>query len=317
MEIDSRELQSKLLPFLESNKRKTSFLLISTLAVFFLLHALILISDNTIIKLILSLIVGALMIRIFSFYHDMTHGAIFKKSPIGRFILSLYGIYVLSPPSVWERTHKYHHDNNMKHENSFIGAFPIVTKSSFNKLSKKEQNKYYALRSWKNVFFGYFTVFFGGMSLTPAIKKGSVDCIIAVVLHVSLSVFLAYWNLNIYLFNFFIPIFFSSFLGALLFYLQHSAPNIDYHFGKQKWDYTFSALHSSTFVDLPRILHWFTGNIGFHHIHHLNPSVPFYNLSTAMNSIPELAPLVVVKPRDIPKCFRLHLFDEETRTLTN
>ena len=81
--------------------------------------------------------------------------------------------------------------------------------------------------------------------------------------------------------------------------------------GEKEWSVTEAALKSSSYMKLPRILDWLTGSIGFHHIHHVNSTIPFYRLREAMAAIPELQSpgTTTLRPSDIVKCFSLKLWD--------
>ncbi|MDH4054761.1 MAG: fatty acid desaturase, partial [Gammaproteobacteria bacterium] len=86
-----------------------------------------------------------------------------------------------------------------------------------------------------------------------------------------------------------------------------------------EWSYPDAAMESSSYLKLNRVMQWFTGNIGFHHIHHLNVRIPFYRLPEAMAAIPELqSPITTtLKPRDILDCFRCCLWDEERQKVVS
>ena len=114
-----------------------------------------------------------------------------------------------------------------------------------------------------------------------------------------------------------LPHFISSALGAYLFYAQHNFPGAKYKNDKE-WTYEFSALESSSYMKMNKFMQWVTGNIGYHHIHHLNPSIPFYRLPEAMKAIPALQ-----NPKttslcvwDIWNCLRLKLWDEELNSMS-
>ena len=80
---------------------------------------------------------------------------------------------------------------------------------------------------------------------------------------------------------------------------------------RAEWNYTWAALESSSFISMGRIMHWFTGNIGYHHVHHLNAHIPFYRLPEAMAGIPTLQSPVTTSLclRDIWRCLHLELWD--------
>jgi omega-6 fatty acid desaturase (delta-12 desaturase) len=126
-----------------------------------------------------------------------------------------------------------------------------------------------------------------------------------------------FFDVNLFLFHFFIPLYISTVIGAVLFYIQHNAPGIKLNLSNSEWDYTESALQATTFFNLPELGHWLVGNLSYHHIHHLNPKIPFYNLKQAMSVNPSLRPSVVVKVKDIPNCFLLHLWDENKKALVS
>jgi omega-6 fatty acid desaturase (delta-12 desaturase) len=89
------------------------------------------------------------------------------------------------------------------------------------------------------------------------------------------------------LIGFFLPVFLAAMLGSYLFYAQHSFEGVRYQ-SRENWDYYYAALRTSSMFDMPRWMHWFTGNIGYHHVHHVNPRIPFYRLPEAMNAVPGL-----------------------------
>src|SRR5262249_34533146 len=95
-------------------------------------------------------------------------------------------------------------------------------------------------------------------------------------------------------------------------YSQHNFPGVQLR-GRGDWDFVHAALHSSSYTAMGPVLRWFTGNIGYHHVHHLNARIPFYRLPEAMSSIRELqfAQPIRLNPRDIYRCFQLKLWDPE------
>ena len=100
-------------------------------------------------------------------------------------------------------------------------------------------------------------------------------------------------------------------IGVWLFYVQHQFEDT-YWSPSNEWDFAAAAIHGSSFYRLPKVLQWFTGNIGYHHIHHLNVRIPFYRLPEAMAAIPALQSPVTTSlaPREIVNCFRASLWDE-------
>jgi len=101
----------------------------------------------------------------------------------------------------------------------------------------------------------------------------------------------------------------SSWIGNWLFYVQHCFEHAYWERGKE-WDSQRAAIEGSSFYDLPRVAHWFTGNIGYHHIHHLAPRIPNYRLRAAHEALPSLKPAVRMSLLDSFACARMKLWDE-------
>jgi omega-6 fatty acid desaturase (delta-12 desaturase) len=99
-------------------------------------------------------------------------------------------------------------------------------------------------------------------------------------------------------------------LGSYMFYAQHNFPGMQLR-PRTEWSFTDSALRASSYMRLGPVMQWFSGNIGYHHVHHLNPTIPFYRLPEAMAAIPELRQPVTTSlwPRDVVACLRLKLWD--------
>ena len=138
-----------------------------------------------------------------------------------------------------------------------------------------------------------------------------------VLLHTGLLATVGYcFGLKALFLSLIIPLWLSTMTGAYLFYVQHNFEGMQLK-AFDKWNYVDAALHSSSMFDMPNILHWFTGNIGYHHIHHLNPSIPFYRLPEVYNSVAELQSPTKVNwsISSIVSSFSLALWDEENSVL--
>ncbi|MEZ4749742.1 MAG: fatty acid desaturase [Bdellovibrionota bacterium] len=107
-----------------------------------------------------------------------------------------------------------------------------------------------------------------------------------------------------------LPLYVSCMLGAYLFYIQHNFPSMQLR-PREEWTFLFAALNSSSFMEGSAFVHWLTGNIGYHHVHHLNSRIPFYRLPEAMAAIPELQNpgRTSLRPREIVRCLKLKLWD--------
>ncbi|MFT5299454.1 MAG: omega-6 fatty acid desaturase (delta-12 desaturase) [Mariniblastus sp.] len=265
------------------------------------------------IRIIASVLTGLTVVRVFILYHDYQHNAIFKNSWLGGGILNSYGFLMLTPPSVWKRSHDHHHKNNSKLFGASIGSFPIMTTENYLKASASEQREYRISRSPLIMLFGYFTVFLFGMCVRPFLvdHKRHWDGGVSIVLHCSLitaSFIWLGWLTTVLVFI--APAMIATCSGAYLFYAQHNFPTAKIR-PRDKWSYTGAALQSSSFLKMSPVMHWFTGNIGYHHVHHLNSKIPFYRLPEAMS---ELEPLrtpntTTLRLGEICKCLSLKLWD--------
>jgi acyl-lipid omega-6 desaturase (Delta-12 desaturase) len=267
------------------------------------------------IRLIASVGASLLLVRGFILFHDVLHGAIVKRSPVVRPLFDLFGILVLTPPRVWRQTHNYHHAHTAQLVGSHVGSFPMVSTEMWAEMSRWQRARYLIARHPATIAVAYLTVFFYGMCVSSFLRdpKKHWDSALAIVVHLALSVGL-YVGLGPagYVFCMLIPIALAHAMGAYLFYAQHNFPDVEVE-PRESWSYGKAALASSSYMPMGMVMQWFTGNIGYHHVHHLNPSIPFYRLPEAMAAIPELADPGVTRLtfKEIRAAFRLKLWDAE------
>ncbi len=271
------------------------------------------------VRIILSIVSGLLLIRMFVIYHDYQHHTILTKSKTADIIMTVFGIYMLAPVSIWKRSHDHHHNHNSKLFSASIGSFPVATKQKYISMSAAERFQYLAVRHPITIGLGYFTMFIFGMcvaSFTSSPRR-HVDSLIALIVHIAASVCIfIYLGWLTWLLFFFVPFLLAFGLGSYLFYAQHNFPGVVFHINKD-WAYDKAALESSSYMVMSPVMNWFTANIGYHHVHHLNSKIPFYRLPEAMKYFPELrlAKTTSLHPRDIIACFRLKVWDPEKNSM--
>ena len=270
-------------------------------------------------KIVCSILAGLLLLRMFVIYHDQQHQAILPKSRLAEALMGIFGILALSPTSIWKSSHNHHHNHNSKLRGSHIGSFPIMTKDQFLKSSKRERLQYLFMRHPLNILFGYVSVFLGGMCILPLFEKlrEHYDCLIALVVHAVTGVLLAvFFGWQALLLALLIPDFIAGAIGSYLFYAQHNFPGVSFN-AAAGWTYEKAALESSSFMKTGPIMGWFTGNIGYHHIHHLNARIPFYRLPEVLNNIVELQTpkTTSLNPIEIIRCLRLKVWDVESQRM--
>lgn len=262
-----------------------------------------------------AVVLGLVNVRLFIFYHDTMHHAIFRKSPFGRLLMRVYGLMILTPDRVWKDSHNYHHANTSKIVGASIGSYPILTVRMYKAATPWQRFTYRLSRHWLTMLFGYFTVFLVGMCIRPLLSNPSRNRTAALSLAVHFGLlgglaalggvefaFRVYW----------LPLALSCALGSYLFYAQHNFPDVTIR-DRRDWEYTAAALHSSSMMQTHPVIGWFTGDIGYHHVHHLNSQIPFYRLREAMNGVAELQNpgRTSLKPSDVAACFRSNLWDPE------
>lgn len=293
---------------------KTWRLALTTMAVHGAAVGVVLLSDNIWADILGSVVAGLVSIRAFIFYHDYCHGAIFRKSKAGKALMTLVGYYCMAVPSVWRETHNYHHRNNAKLVGSGIGSYPTVSLGIYRSLKESDRHKLKAIRHPATVVLGIFTTFLIGMCYAPFRrdpKKHWQAPFSGVVWWAVLAgLGLAFGARNAF-FAMFLPTFIHSAMGSYLFYAQHNFPDAELR-GRRSWEFGHAALKASSFFDMAPIMHWFTGNIGYHHVHHLNSRIPFYRLPEAMREIPELQNpgRTTWALSDIKACFACSVWDE-------
>ncbi|MEE2780575.1 MAG: fatty acid desaturase [Planctomycetota bacterium] len=270
------------------------------------------------LRIIASILAGFVTTRLFVLYHDFQHHSILNGSKAAQAIFYIFGVVTMNPPSIWNRTHNHHHKNNAKTFGASIGSYPLMTIESYQRSSAKEKIQYAASRHPLTIALGYITIFFYGMCLRSLLTnpKRHLDSAFALVVHLGLIAYLALCSWEMVLLGVLVPSTIASALGAYLFYAQHNFPGVKIR-EREEWNYIFAALHSSSYMKMNPVMHWFSANIGYHHVHHLNARIPFYRLPEAMAGIEELQspPTTTLNPVDIHRCLRLKLWNVEQAKL--
>jgi omega-6 fatty acid desaturase (delta-12 desaturase) len=302
-------------PFAVESRAKSWWHVFSTLSVIAALLAIAAAAPWWPLRLAASVLGGLVIVRGFILYHDYWHGSILKGSALAKAIMSLYGVLVLTPPRVWKQTHNYHHANNAKIVGSHVGSYPVLTVEMWKKATPLQRFIYGFIRHPFTIFFGYVFIFLYGMCISGFLRRPEKnwDSALAFVLHFALAGLIGWYaGVDVMFFAFLLPIAVATGMGAYLFYAQHNFEGMHLK-PRDKWSYTDAAIESSSYMKTGPVMAWLTGNIGYHHVHHLNPGIPFYRLPEAHEQIPELhaAKVTSLWPSDIAACFRLKVWDAE------
>ena len=271
------------------------------------------------IRLLFSLLSAMLMVRAFITYHDYMHRAILVRSRFAWILFRVYSALALTPPRSWKKSHNYHHGHVGQVDATGIGAFPVMTTRMWHQASRSTRANYRVTRHPLTVLAGYVTIFLFSLTLLPLLKdpRRHWDSLLALGGHATLVALLwIFGGFDTAFFVVLLPMTIASTLGSYLFFAQHSFKRM-YIYSPEAWTFYRAALKSSSYMHLNKVMQWFTGNIGFHHIHHLNVRIPFYRLPEVMDAIPELQSPVTttLSPRDIRDCFRCCIWDEDSQRI--
>ncbi len=306
-------------PFASDGALRSWWCILSTL--FLLLASLVgtLLDVPLIARGACSVLAGLLILRLFVIYHDQQHHAILAKSRLAEGLMRVVGILALSPSSVWRSSHNHHHNHNSRLRGSHIGSYPIMTKEQFLKTPPGKRRVYLFIRHPLTISFGYVFMFLYGMCINPFLShpRKHFDCLVALVVHLTISVALVWYSgWAALVLTQLVPHFIASAIGAYLFYAQHNFPGVSFS-DNEGWTYEKAALESSSYLRTGRIMAWFTGNIGYHHVHHLNARIPFYRLPEVLRAIPELQEpkTTSLHPAEIVRCLRLKVWDVDEQRM--
>ncbi len=273
------------------------------------------------VQLVLSILAALLMVRAFITYHDYMHRAILSHSRLAWWLFHIYAAFALTPPRSWGKSHNYHHGHVGTISAASVGAFPVITTQMWQAASPWQRFVYRFQRHPLVVLFGYITIFAYSICLESLVRDPirHWDSGLALLGHAALiAVLWVFGGFETVLFVVFLPMLIASALGSYLFFAQHSFESM-HLIAPKDWTFTRAALESSSYMRLNRPMRWFTGNIGYHHIHHLNVRIPFYRLPEAMAAIPELQSpsITTLRLRDIISCFKSSLWDTDKQRMVS
>jgi omega-6 fatty acid desaturase (delta-12 desaturase) len=270
------------------------------------------------ITLGLAVLAAGFLTRIFIIFHDCGHGSFFTSRKINDILGFITGIVTYTPYHQWRHDHAVHHATSSDLDRRGVGDIWMLTVQEYKKSSPLKRLGYRLYRT-PVVMFGVGALYlflirnrFAGRSAGRRERQSVYWTNLALLSIVSLlSVTIGLTNLALVQ----LPIVMIGMAaGVWLFYLQHQFAGV-YWERHEHWDYVRGALEGSSFYKLPKILQWFTGNIGFHHIHHLSPRIPNYYLERCHK---ENAVFQGIKPLTLLSSLRsltLRLWDDEGKSL--
>lgn len=265
--------------------------------------------------------VGAvLLMRLFMFQHDCGHGSFFAARWANDLLGWVLGVLTLTPYTSWRGSHASHHAGLGNLDRRGIGDVTTLTLSEYRALPKWRRLAYRLYRH-PLVMFGIGPVwlfFICNRIPTGNPRRRWRDWLSIVGTDAALAAMLATLVLTLgpaaVLLGWLPVMLLAASIGVWLFYIQHQFEDT-YWEPRSRWDFHAAALQGASFYDLPRVLHWMTGNIGFHHIHHLSSKIPNYRLRECHEANPALQAAPRLTLHASLKCARLALWDADRRKL--
>jgi acyl-lipid omega-6 desaturase (Delta-12 desaturase) len=322
--LPSRSWREIVAPYARADHRRAVAQLLNTGLPFVLLMTALLCGARSHPALVLPLAAPAalLLVRLFAIQHDCGHGSFLASRRANDFIRRALGVVTLTPYACWRKSHAIHHANSGNLDRRGTGDVRTLTVREYQSLSLWRRLRYQVYRH-PMVLFGLGPIFlFLIHHRIPTVGPfryrkiwgsilGTNAALAAIVMLMLLTV-----GGRALMLGYLPVILLAASTGIWLFYIQHQFEHAHWSTGPD-WDFHIAALKGSSFYDLPAVLHWLTGYIGFHHIHHVCSKIPNYGLRDCFNQNPEFRDVRRLTFLDSLKCPRLSLWDEERQLLVS
>ncbi len=272
------------------------------------------------LTLLLAIPAALLVVRMFIFQHDCGHASFFESLKANNAVGSVIGVLTLVPYGYWRKTHAIHHATSGNLDERSVGDIDTLTVREYLSLTPFKRFLYRLYRnpvvmlivgpvyqfvfkhrlpldtprSWKRE---WASVFWNNLALVAVVALMWLVVGIDRFLMVQLPITLI-----------------AGTLGVYLFYVQHQYENAYWRY-REEWNYYEAALRGASYLTMPKVLQWFTGNIGLHHIHHMNSRIPNYHLQRCYDENSELHDVTHLPLGRSMKTLRLALWDEDERRL--
>ena len=313
---------AQLKSFGRADSRKATVQIITTLLPYAGLLALMYVTIQQGLPYLVTLAVGvvaaAFLVRTFIIFHDCCHGSFFASRRANLILGTITGILTFTPYDDWRLAHAKHHATAGDLDNRGYGDVYTMT-----------VEEYRAAPRWKQIGYRFFRhpvvmLGFGPPSvfllkqrvpLRSAGKaaQGSVWITNAALLLIAVVATLTI-GLRTYVLIQLPVILMAGTAGIWLFYVQHNFEGV-YWARHEEWDPLRAALEGSSYYKLPKVLQWFSGSIGLHHIHHLRATIPNYHLQPAYDAIPEAQDVRPLTMRGSLKSLSIRLYDERAEKM--
>lgn len=266
----------------------------------------------------LAVLAGAFLVRMFIIFHDCGHGSFFKSQKANHILGAITGVLTFTPYYHWRWEHAIHHSASGDLDRRGTGDIWTLTVQEYLESSRWRRFAYRFARNPFILFVAAPLVLFLGINRIPKPKAPTRErysvCLTNLALGLLAVGLIWVFGLKAFLIIQFTVLMVAGSAGVWLFYVQHQYEGV-YWERAEKWDYVAAALQGSSFYKLPKVLQWFSGNIGFHHIHHLSARIPNYNLERCHKAEPLFQAVKPITLLASFKSFTFRLWDEQRRTL--
>jgi omega-6 fatty acid desaturase (delta-12 desaturase) len=266
----------------------------------------------------LAILAGAFLVRVFIIFHDCGHGSYFKSTWANNLVGFITGILTFTPYYHWRWEHAIHHASAGHLDKRGTGDVWTMTVEEYLNSSRWKKFSYRLARNPFILFVIAPLYLFALQQRFPALRanrreRHSVYAMNAAILGMAVALSWIF-GLKAYLLIQLIILMVAGSAGVWMFYVQHQFEDVYWERGED-WSYVSAALQGSSFYKLPRVLQWFSGNIGFHHIHHLSPRIPNYYLEKCHRANPLFQQVKPVTMMSSLKSFTYRLWDEKRKKL--
>ncbi len=263
-------------------------------------------------------LLGLLTMRTFIIFHDCCHGSFFESSRACQIVGYLTGMLAFTPYGQWRWEHNVHHASSGHLDKRGTGDVWMMTLKEYLEASRWKRFSYRLARNPIILFIVGPLYLFLIWQRFPSPKASVKEKHSAHFMNIGIAIMAILMSFvfgpGTYLLLVVGTMLVAGGAGVWMFYVQHQYEGV-YWERAEEWDYTAAALQGSSFYKLPRILQWFTGNIGFHHIHHLSPRIANYNLERCHNDLPLFQQVKPITLLSSIKSLGYRFWDEERQEM--
>jgi omega-6 fatty acid desaturase (delta-12 desaturase) len=303
-------------PYAHADRARSWWFLLTSLPPYLLLFALMVLSlrISYLLTLALAFPAAGFLVRVYIVFHDCTHGSFLASKRANRWLGTALGLLTFTAFDCWQHEHAVHHATAGDLDRRGVGDVTTLTVAEYSAMRWRGRLAYRLFRNPLIMFgIGPFIALvleprIVPRSARPRIKRSVIATDVALVLLVGGICVLIGWR-NYALVQ--VPIIsLAGAAGIWLFYVQHQFEEV-YWESSAGWSYPDAALHGSSYLKLPKVLQFFSGNIGFHHVHHLSARIPSYNLPRAHRENAIFHDVPTLSLMDGLRAVRLKLYDED------